>query len=183
MSTVYRNDASGNLVFMWQYINDNAPTGLTVNVVNTWRFFAYPGGLLLGTGDLGAADGALYANLDANLPALSPFPYAVAGSVGPSSITLDVPSATLSGNFSPALGGGQHSFIWFAYTNALNYSFTVPGVDILATAEAFANEPTNHIALNFRTFEPSPVPEPASLFLMGSGLVGLAGAMRRKLAK
>jgi len=174
LSAVYRNDASGNLLFLWQIINTSPSDGLSFDLVNAWRFFP-PG--MLGSATVGQTDDA---DLATDLTNAGYAPYPLPGVV-PDLVDWNAP---LVQSFfgTPNIAPGQNSNIWWAYTDAGRYHATQPG-NVLKTAKAFASDPLNLLALNFDTFEPAPVPEPASLFLMGSGLVGLAGAMRRKLAK
>lgn len=67
-----------------------------------------------------------------------------------------------------SLGGSNYSISWYA--DFLNSD---------STAEL--NGYTGHWVMNI-SGGPTPVPVPASLWLLGSGLVGLAGVVRRKLA-
>ena len=85
-------------------------------------------------------------------------------------------SFTYSGS-SDGCGCGSALFIGLGDLNGANiggfllnvYSASVPG------------EGDNDFAIDAITTGPQATPEPASLALMGSGLVGLAGAIRRKL--
>jgi hypothetical protein len=178
LSAVYRNDTTGNLLFLWQILNTGPlDSGLAFSLVTNWRFF--PAGM---TGTVSATGETTDAGLAADLTGAGYTPYTLPG-IAPTAINWVAPLVLTT--YGTVVAPGENSNIWWAYTDAQNYSATQPG-NVLLTAQAFAQGQFPLLALNFDTFEPAPasaVPEPASLFLMGSGLVGLASAMRRKLAK
>lgn len=71
-----------------------------------------------------------------------------------------------------AAGGYDESVFFFLDTDATHYDFT--GQFDLLCADSGC------VSSLYETFAPSAVPVPAAVWLMGSGLLGLAGVARRK---
>lgn len=64
------------------------------------------------------------------------------------------------------------------------YDFYIPTGDLKGTQWGDSSTPQTFIGLNPDPSTPmAPTPEPSSLILLGSGLVGMAGAVRRKLSR
>jgi len=65
----------------------------------------------------------------------------------------------------------------------VNYTFTETGTGTDTVQFDARNDPSYDALDNASVAGVSPIPEPSSFLLMGSGLLGLAGAVRRKFRK
>jgi hypothetical protein len=164
--TVPATFAGYDAIFLASNVGNDV--GLATSLVN----YVNAGGnvfLEAGTGCCGGAAGeAGYWN-----PFLNSFGLSLANSYNGVSGNIDVSAFQSQAPYGPALFAGVNS-VYMNNGNDVAISGGGSGVQIFAD--------TNGNGL-FGVYETTAVPEPSSLMLLGSGIAGLAGLVRRKLSK